>query len=340
MHGPLLECHAMTLTAAPLATAEPFELLARVFRAGGDALRLEILRALREDAYAVLELCRIFGMRQPALSHHLKVLAEAGLLARRREGTTIFYHRSPAATLDPAAQALLAAADAIGLREATAAGIARIREERARSSREFFAANARKFAEQQELIAPPAHYRASLEQLLDSACPRAPGTVLELGPGEGWLLPRLARQAARVIAIDNSPEMLAEARATVAAAGLGNVELQLGDGALAATLPGTVDIAVCNMVLHHTASPAEVIAELARSLRPGGVLLLTDLCAHDQAWARDACGDLWLGFAPEDLGRWARLAGLMEGEGLYLALRNGFRVQLRIFNSPQSRVPA
>ncbi|MFM7273284.1 MAG: ArsR/SmtB family transcription factor, partial [Gammaproteobacteria bacterium] len=101
----------MTLTATPLLSAEPFELLARVFRAGGDALRLEILRALREDAYAVLELCRIFGVRQPALSHHLKVLAEAGLLARRREGTTIFYHRSPAATLDPAAQALLAAAD-------------------------------------------------------------------------------------------------------------------------------------------------------------------------------------------------------------------------------------
>lgn len=330
----------MTLSATTLAPPEPFDTLARLFRAGGDALRLEVLRALREDAYAVLELCRIFGVRQPALSHHLKVLVEAGLLARRREGTTIFYHRSPAATLDPAAQALLAAADAIAPRDATAAGIARIREERARSSREFFAANARKFAEQQELIAPPAHYCAALDQLLESACSRAPATALELGPGEGWLLPRLARLAQRVIAIDNSPEMLAVARASVAAAGLGNVELRLGDGALAASGPGTVDLAVCNMVLHHTASPSEVVAELARSLRPGGVLLLTDLCAHDQAWAREACGDLWLGFAPEDLGHWARLAGLVEGEGLYLALRNGFRVQLRLFNSPHHRVPA
>ena len=327
----------MTLSATNLAAPEPVDTLARLFRAGGDTLRLEVLRALREDAYAVLELCRIFGVRQPALSHHLKVLAEAGLLARRREGTTIFYHRSPSATLEPAAQALLAGVDALPLRESTAAGIARIREERARSSREFFAANARKFAEQQELIAPPSHYRAALDQLLESACPGSPGTALELGPGEGWLLPRLSGLARRVIAIDNSPEMLAEARATASAAGLDNVELHLGDGACAGAPPGSIDLAVCNMVLHHTASPAEVIAGLARALRPGGVLLLTDLCAHDQAWAREACGDLWLGFAPEDLGRWARLAGLAEGEGLYLALRNGFRVQLRIFHSPQSR---
>jgi ArsR family transcriptional regulator len=73
---------------------------------------------------------------------------------------------------------------------------------------------------------------------------------------------------------------------------------------------------------------------LASALRPGGVLLLTDLCAHDQGWARDACGDLWLGFAPADLARWAAAAGLGEGESIYLALRNGFRVQLRVFHKP------
>ena len=81
----------MTLSATTLAPPEPFDTLARWFRAGGDALRLEVLRALREDAYAVLELCRIFGVRQPALSHHLKVLRDAGLVTVDKRGTWAWY---------------------------------------------------------------------------------------------------------------------------------------------------------------------------------------------------------------------------------------------------------
>ena len=96
--------------------------------------------------------------------------------------------------------------------------------------------------------------------------------------------------------------------------------------------PFTADIAVANMVLHHTASPAVVLADLAAALKPGGLLLLSDLCAHDQAWAREACGDLWLGFEPEALSRWAADAGLAQGESVYLALRNGFRIQVRVFH--------
>ena len=88
----------MTLTATRINPPGGYENLSRLCRAAGDPLRLEILRLLARDSYGVLELCRIFGMRQPAMSHHLKVLAEAGLVYRRREGTTIFYgrhHRAP-----------------------------------------------------------------------------------------------------------------------------------------------------------------------------------------------------------------------------------------------------
>ena len=126
--------------------------------------------------------------------------------------------------------------------------------------------------------------------------------------------------------------MLEQARDHCREQNLANVELLLGDSRDARTLVRDADLAVINMVLHHTASPADVIHDVAATLRPGGVMLLTDLCTHDQSWARDACGDLWLGFAPEDLSRWAAEAGLGEGESVYLALRNGFRVQLRLFH--------
>jgi DNA-binding transcriptional ArsR family regulator/2-polyprenyl-3-methyl-5-hydroxy-6-metoxy-1,4-benzoquinol methylase len=332
----LLDFAAMSLTAASFTPSGDFDLLSRLCRAAGDPLRLEILRALQKDAYGVLELCHIFGIRQPAMSHHLKVLAEAGLLYRRREGTTIFYgrsHRAPAEELDSLMQAIFAAADAIALRPVTAGAVTEIQSARSASSRDFFSANAAKFRAQQELIAPRAQYEGSVCELLSALLPEQRETALELGPGEGWLLPVLARHCARVIAIDNAPAMLEQARQYCTEHRLlDQAQLVAGDSSHARDLGNTVDIAVANMVLHHTASPAVVMQDLAAALKPGGLLLLTDLCAHDQAWAREACGDLWLGFAPEDLTRWALEAGLSEGESVYLALRNGFRIQLRVFH--------
>jgi SAM-dependent methyltransferase len=263
------------------------------------------------------------------------VLADAGVVQRRREGTSIFYlraYRAQAGSADELRAAILAAADGLAPREAVLHGIATLQTERAASSREFFAANAAQFAAQQELIAPPAQYREAVIGLLRTAAPARVDTALELGPGEGWLLPLLASRAERVLAIDNSAAMLERSREFCAAQRLGNVELLQGDDRDAAARRASVDLAVTNMVLHHTPSPASVVQNLAESLRPDGVLLLTELCAHDQAWAREACGDLWLGFAPEDLAAWAHGAGLSEGESLYLALRNGFRVQLRVFH--------
>jgi DNA-binding transcriptional ArsR family regulator/SAM-dependent methyltransferase len=325
----------MTLTATRINPPGGYENLSRLCRAAGDPLRLEIVRLLARDSYGVLELCRIFGMRQPAMSHHLKVLAEAGLVYRRREGTSIFYgrhHRAPSEELEPVMQAIFAAADRVPPGALTAQGVAEVQTGRAASSREFFAANADKFRAQQELIAPRAQYEDPVAGLLATLLPEPCALALELGPGEGWLLPALARRSRCVVAIDNAAAMLEQARAACAAAGLANVELVLADSGHARTLAASVDIAVANMVLHHTASPAVVLADLAAALKPGGLLLLTDLCAHDQAWAREACGDLWLGFEPEALTRWAADAGLAQGESVYLALRNGFRIQVRVFH--------
>ena len=313
-----------------------FDALARLCKAAGDPLRLEILRVMRQDAFGVLELCRLFGIRQPAMSHHLKVLADAGLLKRRREGTSVFYmraHRAGSQEADALLEAILAAADQTAPRASILRGIERLQAERAANSRAFFSANAPHFSAQQELISPPSQYGEAVAELLRDGLPSAPvDTALELGPGEGWLLPLLSAHARRVIAIDASPEMLDRARDHCAGLALGNVELRAGDDRDVCAAGPMTDIAVCNMVLHHTPSPASVVHNLARSLRPGGALLLTDLCAHDQSWAREACGDLWLGFEPEDLGHWARGAGLGEGRSLYLALRNGFRVQIRMFH--------
>jgi len=110
--------------------------------------------------------------------------------------------------------------------------------------------------------------------------------------------------------------------------------VQLAD-ALHDDYPGA-DCLVLNMVLHHFAAPAEALQQLAQRLKPGGSLLLSELGSHNQSWAREACGDLWLGFEQDDLARWAIGAGLTPSESLYVGLKNGFQIQIRHFAKPQT----
>jgi ArsR family transcriptional regulator len=207
-----------------------------------------------------------------------------------------------------------------------------VHRQRANASQDFFARTAEKFRAQQDLIAGLPQYRDSLLSLLDKLSFPAGATAIEVGPGDGGFLPELARRFRQVTGLDNSPEMLDLARKICTQKALGNVELKLADALADAEISG--DCVVLNMVLHHFAAPAEALKQLANLLQPGGSLLVTELCSHDQSWAKEACGDLWLGFEQEDLARWAIAAGLVPGESLYIGLRNGFQIQVRHFQRP------
>ncbi len=306
--------------------------LAGLLKASGDCLRLEILRALDKQSFGVQELCTIFNMRQPAMSHHLKVLAQVDLVASRREGNSVFYrrhHQSPAPHWQALWQTLLDAVDCLPLRPEVRDRITEVHQQRASSSQKFFRENASRFQAQQELIAIYRQYADPMLELIDGAGLGARHFSLEIGPGEGAFLRELSTRFDRVTGLDISDTMLTLARECCR--GLDNVELLLGDTLTAREAGLQPDCIVANMVLHHTPSPADVIADMAALLRPGGSLFLAELCRHDQAWAREACGDLWLGFDPEDIGHWAEAAGLDSGQHLYFAQRNGFSVQLRQF---------
>jgi ArsR family transcriptional regulator len=317
---------------------EPADELAALCKAGGDPLRLNVLRALANDSFGVLELAQIFAIGQSGMSHHLKVLAQAGLVATRREGNAVFYRRAlPQVDLlgGTLHGALLEEVDGLQLPEDVQARIAAVHGQRAAASRDFFAKTADKFQAQQDLIAGLPQYRDSVLALLDALNFAASSTALEVGPGDGGFLPELARRFGQVVALDNSAAMLELARQRCEQEQLGNVELQLAD-ALNDEI-GAADCVVVNMVLHHFAAPAEALKQLARLVKPGGSLLVTELCSHDQSWARTACGDLWLGFEQEDLARWADAAGLTPGESLYVGLKNGFQIQVRHFAKPDAK---
>ncbi|PAU55390.1 metalloregulator ArsR/SmtB family transcription factor [Pseudomonas sp. PICF141] len=309
--------------------------LAALCKAGGDPLRLNVLRALANDSFGVLELAQIFGIGQSGMSHHLKVLAQADLVATRREGNAIFYRRAlPHTDLlgGKLHAALLEEVDNLTLPADVQARIGQVHGQRAAASQDFFSRVAEKFRAQQDLIAGLAQYRESVVTLLDKLSFGPGATAIEVGPGDGGFLPELAHRFVQVTALDNSPAMLDLARQVCEREMLANVSLQLADALNGVSLKA--DCVVLNMVLHHFAAPAEALKRMADLLQPGGSLLVTELCSHNQSWAREACGDLWLGFEQDDLARWATAAGLVPGESLYVGLRNGFQIQVRHFQRP------
>ena len=325
-------------TATPLPICSQTDALAAFCKAAGEPLRLNILRALSNDSFGVLELAQIFATGQSGISHHLKVLTQAGLVTSRREGNAIFYRRSLPQQQSPAEllhSALLTSLDDLPLPADVLLRLKQVHGQRAQASQEFFERMAGDFQSRQDLIAGLPQFRDSLLALLDSLTFPAEATAIEVGPGDGGFLAELSSRFAQVRALDNSPQMLELARKTCTKHGLHNVQLQLAD-ALHDDV-AAADCVVVNMVLHHFAAPADALCLLARLVKAGGSLLITELCRHDQDWAKQACGDLWLGFDQDELAQWADAAGLIPSESLYLGLKNGFQIQLRHFAKPDSR---
>ncbi|MBL4819598.1 MAG: metalloregulator ArsR/SmtB family transcription factor [Gammaproteobacteria bacterium] len=311
-----------------------FDDFARLCKALADDLRLEILRLLKAESFGVLEICRILDIRQSALSHHLKILANAGMVSTRREGNSIFYRRPLIRDTDPFddfKNNLFANIDRLPLPDKVLKRIQLIQQERSQLSLNFFTRHADKFREKQGLVTEYSQYASSLEGLINDIGFESPPTVMEVGPGEGELLLKLANKFNKVIALDNSEEMLEKARNTIKGSAISHVEFIHGDTTVALSKDLHCDLMIFNMVLHHISSPAEVFRDAAKILNPGGVLLIVDLCGHDQDWVRDSCGDLWLGFDADDLVSWAVDAAMVEGQSLYLGLRNGFQIQVRLF---------
>jgi ArsR family transcriptional regulator len=335
-------------------TSPCFSDVSALNKAAGDPLRLEVLRVLAQDSYGVLELCEIFGHKQSGMSHHLKVLAGAGLVAKRREGNSIFYSRalpSSASGLALLQLQLHATIDAIDVTVEVAQRLQQIQQERVKASQQFFVLQADKFKAQQDLIAEyPAYgdavaellHKTTVQRLLkkdlstkglpkEGRLTESAVTAIEIGPGAGEFLPELAKRFDRVLAVDNAPTMLERSQTYCEQQGIEKVEFVSGDTSDLVDYKVKAACVVMNMVLHHTPSPADIFIDIARSLEVDGVLIVTDLCRHDQDWAKTACGDVWLGFDAEELQRWALLAGLQQGHSKYLALRNGFQIQVQQF---------
>lgn len=288
----------------------PVNIYLTSFKALADETRLRIVAILRSGAFNVNELVRILGMGQSRVSRHLKILSDAELVDARRDGVWVYYRLSElwkgrgSLRGRPHLRYLRVLARELprGRDRQAIQGCLRARRERA--SR-FFKGVAPEWDRQRDRVQGRPQHLDDLARDLGRA-----GTVVDLGTGTGVLLSRLSPRARHVIGVDASSEMLDVARRNVEADGLANVELRLGTLEHLPLADHQADAMVANMVLHHVANPAEVLREVRRGLKPGGLFLLADLAPHAEESYREELGALWLGFERREIEGWLEEADL------------------------------
>lgn len=274
-------------------------------KALADPCRLRLVAVLLAGEFTVQELTAILRMGQSRISRHLKILTEAGVLSVKRQGTWSYYRAGGESPFFAAIRtAVEQGVDGLPERAQDLAAVALVLDERRRRSQEFFDRHARQWDDLARTLLPVPDYRERLLALVPEG-----KTVVEVGLGTGGLLPALAAKAGNVIGVDHSPAMLEEARRRLSGRGVSGVELRLGEMTHLPLPDRAAACAVLNMVLHHAADPAAVLAEIRRVLAPGGVLALADLCRHERETAREQLADQWLGFEEAELAGWLIAAG-------------------------------
>jgi SAM-dependent methyltransferase len=316
---------------------------ADLFRLLGDEDRLRLLALCADDELTVGELALLLGESQPQVTKKSQPLREAGLLSARRDGTRTLLRAH--AGDDPIIAAALAEGHALSVRDGSLARVAGVIAQREEASRRYFDSLGGE-RDPSAAEAAPATAASELAAWLPIFAPLLPGRALavDVGTGEGTLLPLLSPLYERVVAVDRSASSLARCGARIAAWGLPNVRLREGDvddAGLAEDIGarGGADLVLMARVLHHAARPHDALIAAARLLRPGGHLVIADYLPHDDEAMRDQ-GDVWLGFEPAKLRAWLSAAHLDTITIAPLPSRTHPALQLAVGHKHPSQPPS
>ena len=286
------------------------ELLAAL-RAVAETTRLRLIVLCAGGELTVSELAQILGQSQPRVSRHLKLLCEAGLLDRFREGSWVFYRLSSRSAAGALSRHLVAAC---GEADETIAldrqRLAAIKRQRAELAAAYFRENAAQWHKIRSLYIDELEVEAALSEIIAAA---GPNDLLDVGTGTGRMIEILGPRVVNALGIDQSREMLAIARVNLERAGLANSIVRLGDMYQLPLADASFDAVVIHQVLHYADRPDAAIAEAARVLRPNGMLILADFAPHMLEFLRDEHAHRRLGFADADVEEWCRAAGLAPG---------------------------
>ncbi len=275
-------------------------------RAIAEESRVRILAVLRHSELTVTDLTEILGQSQPRVSRHLRVLVDAGLVAKHREGTWVFFR-----AVDTGAGAALVAAaldvadDGDSVLAADLVRLDAVRTRRADTASEYFEQIASIWDEERSLHAAAGTVEAAIVEVVGD---RPLGRVLDVGTGTGRMLQLFAPRADRAVGLDTSHSMLSVARANLERLGLQGWELRQGDVHSPPLERSSFDLVVIHQVLHYLEDPVRALCEAAQLVAPDGRMLVVDFAPHRHDFLR-AAAHRRLGFTHDQLRQWFDLSG-------------------------------
>lgn len=308
--------------------------LADLLQALADPTRLRILALLRRMELSVGELAQLLEQSQPRVSRHVRILADAGAVERRKEGSWVFLKIADSDRTSPMFELIDSWADDLsnGLFEADAGKLSRIRAERAEAASRYFASHADVWDQIRSLHVAESEVEQAIARALDD---RPLGRLVDIGTGTGRMIELFGGDALQATGIDRSSEMLRLARVKLEAAGIPS-SLRQGDMNALPLDDGTADTVIIHQVLHYAHSPAVAIAEAGRVLSHGGRLLVVDFAAHEREELRTTDAHIRLGFDDETMAGWFLSSGLtidrvehLEGGELTVTLWRGLKAAER-----------
>lgn len=285
-----------------------FDTMHNALRAVAEGTRLRILALLAEAELTVSDLTEILRQSQPRISRHLKLLAEAGLIERHREGAWAFFHLANHGDSAVIARMLV---ERLDINDPTIARdrerLTAVREARAEAAQSYFREHAAEWDRLRKLHAAD----DAVEQAIQKALGDKPfRSLLDLGTGTGRMLELFGPQVERGLGIDMSLDMLLLARARLERAGLRHCSVRQGDIYDLSVPRDSFDVVIIHQVLHYLDDGARAIKEASRALVPGGRLLVIDFAPHDLEFLREEHAHRRLGFAPEIVSQWLAAADL------------------------------
>ncbi len=267
---------------------------------------------------SVGELAQLLVQSQPRVSRHVRILADAGLVERRKEGSWVFLMLADTERSHPIFAAMESWGDAPAAAQFSAdvARLEAVRADRAEAAARYFAAHAETWDSIRSLHVA----ESEVEQAIGAALGDGPiGRLVDIGTGTGRMIELFGPRAQSAIGVDRSSEMLRLARVKLEASGLRSASLRQGDMYALPLADASADVVILHQVLHFAHSPAQAIGEAARLLGPGGRLLIVDFAPHEREDLRESDAHARLGFADAAMRAWLEAAGLASEPGQHLA---------------------
>lgn len=288
----------------------------KVFRALAERNRLRIVLLLEMGPLNVSEIVSVLGLSQSNVSHHLKLLLDASVVRRSGRANWAFYsNRKGSPIIEELVRTAFQNRHELSGFQDDMKRLAHCYAQRRDSSQQFFdTVGEDQWKDLAKDLPRTDEYLPFIKKYLGRS-----DLAVEVGTGHGRMIPFLLSCADRVLAVDNSREMLGSALKFITSEKLNTrVELRLGDAEHLPVGDSMADAVFMHMLLHHSGNPAQAVHEAARVLKQGGILLVIDLEEHTNTQFKLQQGDLWPGFAKE------RIRELFTESGLSILTEEKF----------------